>query len=114
MVVVITHKFNVASFFPEAGNLNSSNADMCSDVARPSISGSGSIYLSFQIHHKFRTFTIPPTTSTTGRHLGFERENNYQNAFRACYVIMHKVYITCDINAGIATHSKQTVALKMC
>ena len=33
-----------------------------------------------------------PTTNTTGRHLGFERDYHYPTAFRACYVIMHKVY----------------------
>ena len=49
------------------------------------------IYLRFQIDHRSLTFTISPTTSTTGRHLGFERDYNYHyTAFRACYVIMHK------------------------
>lgn len=33
------HKFNMALYFPEAGNLNGSNADMCSDVAGPLFSG---------------------------------------------------------------------------
>ena len=47
------------------------------------------ICLSFQI---LRTFTISPTTSTTDRHLGFEPDYNYHTVFRACYVIMHKVY----------------------
>ena len=36
MVVVVTHEFNLASYFPEAGNLNGRNAGMCSDVAGPS------------------------------------------------------------------------------
>ena len=39
MVVVVTHEFNMVSYFPEARNLNSSSADICSDVAGPSISG---------------------------------------------------------------------------
>ena len=43
------------------------------------------ICLSFQIDHRSCTFTISPTTSATGRHLGFERD--YYTAFRACYVI---------------------------
>ena len=34
------------------------------------------ICLSFQIGQILRTFTISPTTSTTGRHLGFERDCN--------------------------------------
>ena len=39
------------------------------------------ICLSFQIDHRSRTFTISPTTSTTGRHLGFERDYNSYTAF---------------------------------
>ena len=34
------------------------------------------ICLSFQIGQTLRTFTISPTTSTTGRHLGFVRDYN--------------------------------------
>ena len=44
MVVVVTHKSNMASYFPEAGNLNGKNADMCSVVANPSSSGSGDLF----------------------------------------------------------------------
>ena len=44
VVFVVTHEFNKASFFPEAGNLNGRNADMCSDVAGPSSSGSGDLF----------------------------------------------------------------------
>ena len=51
------------------------------------------ICLSFQVGQILRTFTIFPTTSTTGRRLGFERGYNYHTAFQACYVIMHNVYI---------------------
>ena len=50
------------------------------------------ICLSFQMDHRSRTFTISPTSSTTGRHLRFERDYNYHVAFRACYVIMHNIY----------------------
>ena len=32
------------TYFPEAGNLIGSNADMCSDVARQSSSGSGDLF----------------------------------------------------------------------
>ena len=57
------------------------------------------ICLSFQIGQILRTFTIPPTISTTGIHLGFENDYNYPQAttilpFWARYVIMHKVYIS--------------------
>ena len=83
MVVVVTHKFSMASYFPEAGNLNGSNADMCSDVAGRSVSGTGDLF-EFQIYHRSRTFTSSLSTSTTSRHLGFERDYNYHTAFRAC------------------------------
>ena len=44
MVVVVTHEFNMASYFSEAGNLNGRNVDMCPDVAGPSGSGSGDLF----------------------------------------------------------------------
>ena len=44
--------------------------------------------LSFQISQILRTFTISPTASTPGRHLGYERDYNYRTAFRACYVML--------------------------
>ena len=43
-VIVVTNVSNMASYFPEAGNLNGSNADMCSDVAEPSSSGSSDFF----------------------------------------------------------------------
>ena len=39
VVVAVMHRFDMKSYFPEAGNLNGSNAEMCSDVAGPSIRG---------------------------------------------------------------------------
>ena len=44
VVVVVTNESNMASYFPEAGNLNGSNADMCSDVTGPWSSGSGDLF----------------------------------------------------------------------
>ena len=37
--VVVANKSNMASYFPEAVNLNDSNAEMCFDVAWSSSSG---------------------------------------------------------------------------
>ena len=34
----------MASYFPEAVNLNGSNADMCSDVVGPTSIGSGDLF----------------------------------------------------------------------
>ena len=79
--VVVMNESNMASYFPEAGNLNGSNADMCSDVAGPSSSGSGDLF-DFGASSRSRTFTISPTNSTTGRHLGIKRDDNSHNAFR--------------------------------
>ena len=73
----------MASYFPEAGNLNGRNADMCSDVAGLSSSGSGDFF-ELPLGQILRTFTISSATSTAGRHLGFERDYNYRTAFRAC------------------------------
>ena len=42
--VIVTNESNMASYFPEAENVNGSNADMCSDVAGPSSSGSGHLF----------------------------------------------------------------------
>ena len=42
--VVFKNESNMASYFAEAGNLNCSNADMCSGVAGPSSSGSGDLF----------------------------------------------------------------------
>ena len=44
------------------------------------------ICLSFQIGKILRTFTISPTTSTTGIHHGFERDYNYHTAFRGVFI----------------------------
>ena len=44
MVVVVRHESNMASYFPEAGNLNDSNADICSDVTGPTSSSSGNLF----------------------------------------------------------------------
>ena len=44
MVVVVIHEFNMASYFPKAGNLNGNNNDKCSDVAGPLISSLGDLF----------------------------------------------------------------------
>ena len=49
VVVVATNESNMASYFPEARNLNGSNADRCSDGARPSNIRARAICLSFKI-----------------------------------------------------------------
>ena len=41
---IVTNESNMGSYFPEAGNLIEINADMCSDVARMSSSGSGDLF----------------------------------------------------------------------
>ena len=56
---------------PLSGILNSSNGS----------SGSSDLF-DFGSSSRSHTFTISPTTSTTGRHLGFERDYNSHNAFR--------------------------------
>ena len=81
----------MASYFPEGGNLNGNNADMCSDVAGPLLSGLGNLF-ELSDRSQILYFYYFPTTGTTGCHLGFEHDYNYHTAFWACYVIIHKVY----------------------
>ena len=89
--VIVTNESNMASYLPEAGNSNGSNADMCPDEAGPSSSGSGDLF-DFGSSFRSLTFTFPPTSNTTGRHLGFERDYNSQTTFRDVLRFMHKVY----------------------
>ena len=79
--VVVTSESNMAPYFPEAGNLNGINADMCSDVAGPSSSGSGDC-LSFQICLDPIFLLFTPLLAPLGHHLGFERDYNSHIAFR--------------------------------
>ena len=44
VVVEVPQEFNLASYFPEAGNLNGSYPDMFSDVAGQSISCSCNLF----------------------------------------------------------------------
>ena len=44
MVVVVMNETNMVSYFPQAANLNGSNADMCFHVAGPSNSGAGDLF----------------------------------------------------------------------
>ena len=71
----------MASYFSEVRNLKGGHADMCSYVAEPSCTGSGDLF-ELQEVQILSTFTISPTKSTTGVHLGFERDYNYHTAFR--------------------------------
>ena len=41
----IPNESNIASYFPEAGNINGSNADMCSDAAGPLSKGQGDLFV---------------------------------------------------------------------
>ena len=43
--VVVTNKSKMALYFPKAGNLKGSNADMCSDVAGLSSSSSSNLFV---------------------------------------------------------------------
>ena len=99
MGVVVTNESNMASYFSEAGNLNGSNADMCSYAAGPSSSGSGDLLRSgFQIDQRSCAFTISPITSTTGHHRCLSVTTTPILTFGASYVIMHiKIYC---VNCG--------------
>ena len=51
------------------------------------------LFRAFSTSHSYSRIVNKKTCSNTaGRHFGFERDYNYHAAFRACYVIMYKVY----------------------
>ena len=60
VAVVVTNEFNMATYFPEAGNLNGSNADKCSNVAGPSSSGSGDLFELSDRSHETISLLFPP------------------------------------------------------
>ena len=97
--VVVMNESNMAPYFPEAGNFNSSNADMCFNVVGLSMvglsrSGSGDLFELWDRSNKI----VSPTTSTYGHHLGFERGYNFHTTFRGiCYVITHKVLLRMNV-----------------
>ena len=93
--------------FPEApGNLNSSNVDICNDVARSSSGSSGDlfelwIWLYVPYFYYFllllaRLVPILDLSVTTTTIL----------PFAACYVIMHKVY--CFLNGKMASKNNSS------
>ena len=81
----------MASYFPEAGNLNGSNPDVCSDVAGPSSSGSSNL---FELSDKSNEtiiilfFTLLALLAAV---LDLSVTVSH-TAFGAYYVIMHKLY----------------------
>ena len=79
--VVVTNDSNMVSFFPEVGNLNGSNANICSDVAGHQVAVRA-ICFDFGSSSRSRTLTISTTISTTDRYLGFGRDYNYYTPLR--------------------------------
>ena len=88
--VVVTNESNMASYFPEAGNLNGCNADMCSDVAGPSSSVSGDF---FEFSDPL-LLLFPPMLTLLAAILNLSVTTTPILPFGTCYVIMHKVYWT--------------------
>ena len=89
--VVITNESNMASHFPEARNLHGSNADMFSDVAGPSSSGSGDL---FELSGLDRSNKNNPKSLNKVMHywppcLDLSVTTAPILPFRACYVILH-------------------------
>ena len=72
---------------PEAGNLNDSNANMCSDVAGPQ--PPGRLTLDLALDPVLLLF--PPLIALLAAILDLSVTSTPILHFRACYVIMHKV-----------------------
>ena len=93
MGVLVTNESNMGSYFPEAENLNGSNADICSDVAGPSSSGSGDFsHLGPTLDPVLLLF--PPQLTLLAAILDLSMTTTPTLSFGACYVIMHKVELT--------------------
>ena len=74
--------------FPEVGNVNGSNADVCSDVAGPSSSGSGDL-----IELSDRSYKSDPESFTlVAAMVDLSVTTTLILPFGACYVIMHRVF----------------------
>ena len=97
--VLVTNRnpmwINMASYFLEAGNLNGSNDDMCSDVAEPSNSSSRDLF-DFECGSRSRTFNsftlFPLLLALLAAIFDLKVTTTPILPFGACYVIMHKVY----------------------
>ena len=88
--VVVTKESNMASYFPKAGNVNGSNADVCSDVAGPSSSVSGELFY-FSSCYRSRAFTIFPLLALLAATLDLSVTTTTILPFEACFVIMHTI-----------------------
>ena len=90
--VVVTNETNMASFFPEAGNFNASNADMCSGVAGPSSSGSGDLF-DFGSSSRSSSLLLLPLVAppSVAAILDLSVTTTPLLPFWALFVIMHKV-----------------------
>ena len=89
--VVVMNESNMTSYFPEAGNLKGSNADIFSDVTGPSSHGLDDC-LSFQIGLDPVLLLFPPLLGLLGAILDLHMTSTPILPFGAFYLIMHKVY----------------------
>ena len=84
----------MAWYFPEAGNLNGSNADMCSNVAGPLSSGSGDLFDFGSSSRSHILLLFPSLPALLAAILDLSVTTTPILPFGACYVIMLKVYST--------------------
>ena len=79
--------------FPEAGNLNGSNADMCSDMAGPSTRGSGDLLEFSDKSNETIVSLFLPLLALPAAILGLSVTTTpILHSGRVIYVIVHKVY----------------------
>ena len=91
--VVITNESNMAWYFPEAGNLNGSNAGMCSDVMCLGRQvAARAIFLTFDLALDPLLLLFHPLLALLVAILDLSLTTTPKLPFEACYVIMHKVY----------------------
>ena len=90
--VAVTHESNMASYFSEAGNLNGSNADMCSDAAGQSSTRSGDLFELSDRSNTTYLYYFPPLLALLAYILDLSVTTTTILPFEASFVIMHRVY----------------------
>ena len=91
VLVVARNKSNIALYFLKAENLNSSNADMCSDVAGLRVAAQA-ISLTLDLSLDPLLLLFPPPLALLATILDLSKTTTPILPVKACFVIMHKVY----------------------
>ena len=90
--VVVMYEYNMVLYFLEAGNLNGSSADICSDMAGLSSIAARVNCLTLDVARDPVLLPFPPLLALLAAILALSMTTTPILPFKACYIIMHKVY----------------------